>query len=89
MALREGKNREIRRVCEQLGWTVNRLIRVSYGPFHLGALPAGAVEEVPAKVLREQAGDRWAPANPTAKRAAKPSAKSSGAPGNARRRRKT
>jgi len=56
MALREGKNREVRRVCEHLGLLVNRLIRVSYGPFQLGRLASGAVEEVPAKVLREQLG---------------------------------
>jgi 23S rRNA pseudouridine2605 synthase len=56
MALREGKNREIRRVCEQLGWQVSRLIRSAYGPFQLGKLAAGEIEEVPAKVLREQLG---------------------------------
>ncbi|WP_328702306.1 pseudouridine synthase [Belnapia arida] len=56
VALQEGRNREIRRVMEYLGLTVNRLIRVSYGPFQLGALPAGAVEEVNAKVMREQLG---------------------------------
>ena len=55
-ALREGKNREVRRICEHLGWQVGRLIRVSYGPFQLGALARGAVEEVPDKVLREQVG---------------------------------
>ncbi len=54
MALREGRNREIRRVIEHLGMRVTRLIRVAYGPFQLGTLPRGAVEEVPAKVLREQ-----------------------------------
>jgi 23S rRNA pseudouridine2605 synthase len=54
MALREGRNREIRRVVEHLGMRVTRLIRVAYGPFQLGTLPRGAVEEVPAKVLREQ-----------------------------------
>ena len=53
-ALREGKNREVRRICEHLGWRVTRLIRSSYGPFQLGALARGAVEEVPRKVLREQ-----------------------------------
>ncbi len=56
MTLREGKNREIRRVCEHLGWTVNRLIRTSYGPFQLGQLKRGAVEAVPARVLADQLG---------------------------------
>jgi len=56
MSLTEGKNREIRRVCEHLGLKVNRLIRVAYGPFQLGKLAAGGLEEVPAKVLREQLG---------------------------------
>jgi 23S rRNA pseudouridine2605 synthase len=54
VALKEGRNREIRRVMEHLGYRVNRLIRVAYGPFQLGSLDEGAVEEVPAKVLREQ-----------------------------------
>jgi 23S rRNA pseudouridine2605 synthase len=61
MTLREGKNREIRKVCEALGWSVNRLIRVSYGPFQLGNLAAGAVEEVPARVLAEQTGKNVRP----------------------------
>lgn len=56
MGLREGKNREIRRVLEALGLKVNRLIRTSYGPFHLGQLPKGAVEEIPRKILRDQLG---------------------------------
>jgi len=56
MALKEGKNREIRRVCEHLGWTVSRLIRTSYGPFQLGSLERGQVEEVPARVLDDQTG---------------------------------
>jgi 23S rRNA pseudouridine2605 synthase len=60
MALREGKNREIRRVCEALGLRVNRLIRLAYGPFQLGSLAAGKVEEVPAKVLKEQLGEKLA-----------------------------
>jgi 23S rRNA pseudouridine2605 synthase len=56
VALREGKNREIRRVLEHFGWPVNRLIRLSFGPFQLGGLAAGAIEEVPAKVLADQVG---------------------------------
>ncbi len=54
VALREGRNREVRRVMTHLGLKVSRLIRISYGPFQLGTLPRGAVDEVPAKVLREQ-----------------------------------
>ena len=56
VGIREGKNREIRRAFEALGFSVNRLIRVSYGPFQLLDLQAGAVEEVRAKVLRDQLG---------------------------------
>jgi 23S rRNA pseudouridine2605 synthase len=56
MSLTEGKNREVRRICEHLGWPVARLIRIAYGPFQIGSLPPGAVAEVPAKVLREQLG---------------------------------
>jgi 23S rRNA pseudouridine2605 synthase len=56
MALREGKNREVRRVLEHLGYPVTRLIRLSYGPFQLGHLARGAIEEVPKKVLDEQLG---------------------------------
>lgn len=54
VGLREGKNREIRKLMAHFGWTVGRLIRVSYGPFQLGRLAPGAVEEVSGKVLREQ-----------------------------------
>nr|MDQ6869888.1 pseudouridine synthase [Pseudomonadota bacterium] len=56
MALREGKNREIKRVLEHIGLQVNRLIRLSFGPFQLGELAEGAVEEVRTRVLREQLG---------------------------------
>ncbi len=54
VALKEGKNREVRKVLAHLGLQVSRLIRVAYGPFQLGTLPRGAVEEVAPKVLREQ-----------------------------------
>ena len=54
VALREGRNREVRRVMAHLGLPVTRLIRIAYGPFQLGTLPRGAVEEVPARVLRDQ-----------------------------------
>jgi 23S rRNA pseudouridine2605 synthase len=57
LALREGKNREVRRVLEHLGLQVTRLIRLSYGPFQLGYLERGAVAEVPKKVLAEQLGN--------------------------------
>jgi 23S rRNA pseudouridine2605 synthase len=60
VALREGKNREIRRVLEHFGWPVSRLIRLSFGPFQLGRLRPGEVEEVTGKVLREQVGARIA-----------------------------
>ena len=56
MGLREGKNREIKRVLETLGLAVTRLIRISFGPFQLGDLAEGAVESVPARVLRDQLG---------------------------------
>jgi 23S rRNA pseudouridine2605 synthase len=57
-AIREGKNREVRAVLGHLGLSVTRLIRVSFGPFQLGELAEGAVEEVPTRVLREQLGER-------------------------------
>ena len=56
VSLREGKNREIRRAMESIGLVVNRLIRISYGPFQLGELKAGSVEEVRPRVLRDQLG---------------------------------
>jgi len=56
LSLREGKNREVRRVMEHLGLPVSRLIRTAYGPFQLGQLAPGEVREVSGKVLREQVG---------------------------------
>ena len=56
VALKEGKNREIKRVMESLGLKVARLIRIAYGPFQLGQLAEGAVEEIPAKLWRPSLG---------------------------------
>ncbi|HUO99722.1 MAG TPA: pseudouridine synthase [Rhizomicrobium sp.] len=56
VTLKEGKNREVKRVMESLGLKVARLIRVQFGPFHLGQLGEGAVEEIPARMWREQLG---------------------------------
>lgn len=54
--LREGKNREVKTVLEHLGLQVNRLIRVSFGPFQLGDLPEGEAEEIRSRVLKDQLG---------------------------------
>ena len=54
VSLREGKNREIRRVMQHLGLHTTRLIRLAYGPFQLGTLSRGQVSEVPPRVLRDQ-----------------------------------
>jgi 23S rRNA pseudouridine2605 synthase len=56
VGLKEGKNREVKRVMESLGLKVSRLIRIQFGPFHLGHLAEGAVEEIPARLWREQLG---------------------------------
>lgn len=69
VGLREGKNREICRAMEDLGLKVNRLIRLSYGPFQLGQLKPGAVEEIRPQILRDQLGlekDDAAPPKPGA-----------------------
>ncbi|TAL00565.1 MAG: rRNA pseudouridine synthase [Rhodospirillaceae bacterium] len=81
VTLTEGKNREIRKVLERLNLSVNRLIRIGYGPFQLGPLEPGAVEEVPRHILREQLGIAAAPGEHAdtrsgwAKAHAKPNAK--------------
>lgn len=59
ITLSEGKNREIRKLMKSIGLDVARLIRLSYGPFQLGALKKGEVREVPAKVLQEQLGSKF------------------------------
>jgi len=56
LSITEGKNREVRKLMEHLGLKVNRLIRTAYGPFQLGKLAKDAIEEIPAKQLREQIG---------------------------------
>ncbi|MBB3809479.1 pseudouridine synthase [Pseudochelatococcus contaminans] len=60
LGLREGKNREVKRILEHLGLRVNRLIRISFGPFQLGDLHEGEVEEVRTRVLRDQLGETLA-----------------------------
>jgi len=82
VALKEGKNREVRRVFEHLGLRVSRLIRTAYGPFQLGDLAEGQAAEVSGKVIKEQlglarnpnrsAGPRPAPAGPPRPEPSKP-----------------
>jgi 23S rRNA pseudouridine2605 synthase len=60
IAIREGKNREVRKILEHLGLTVNRLIRVSFGPFQLLDLAPGSVEQVKRKTLADQLGPKMA-----------------------------
>ena len=61
VTLREGRNREVRKLFALFGREIGRLIRISYGPFQLGGLAQGAAARVPAKALREQLGERWRP----------------------------
>ena len=62
LGLREGKNREVKRLLEHIGLQVNRLIRLSFGPFQLGHLADGEVDEVNTRVLRDQLGPTLASA---------------------------
>ncbi len=57
VSIKEGKNREVRKVMEHLGLKVTRLIRTAFGPFQLGKLPRGGIEEVPRRILRETLGN--------------------------------
>jgi 23S rRNA pseudouridine2605 synthase len=54
ITLHEGKNREVKKLLEYCGLKVTRLLRTSYGPFQLGSLPKGGVEEVKARILKDQ-----------------------------------
>lgn len=72
IGLREGKNREIRRAMGDIGLSVNRLIRVSYGPFQLGQLKTGEVQEVRPRVLRDQLGIAETPKPTPPGKSAKP-----------------
>ncbi len=87
LALREGKNREVKRLLGSLGLTTTRLIRISYGPFQLGELQPGAVVEIRGRVLRDQLGvklaaaahaDFTAPLRPAPKPEPPPAAKRAG-----------
>ncbi len=78
VTLREGKNREVRKVMESINLTVNRLIRISFGPLHLGSLPEGAVEEVKQSVMRDQLRGYFGVENESKKDGGKPPEKATG-----------
>jgi 23S rRNA pseudouridine2605 synthase len=59
IAIREGKNREVKRICEHLGLQVNRLIRTAFGPFQLGELARGGIEEVPTRMMKANIGEKF------------------------------
>ncbi|MDG4649303.1 pseudouridine synthase [Roseibacterium sp. SDUM158017] len=85
IGLREGKNREIRRAVAEIGFEVNRLIRISYGPFRLGVLKPGEVEEIRPRVMAEQLGmpelvEGHAEAKPREKASRRPPGKPRAAP---------
>ena len=91
VSLREGKNREIRHVMAHFGWTVSRLIRISYGPFQLGTLNPGETDEISPRVLREQLGIESAPGaarrgRPRGGPPRRPKGDRAGAPGSRHRR---
>ena len=82
VGLKEGKNREIRRAFAEVGLEVNRLIRVSYGPFQLGEMREGEVEEIKGKILRDQLGIKAEPlAEQRARQSDAPGGRSGGKPG--------
>lgn len=97
LGLREGKNREVRKIMTHLGLAVNRLIRLSFGPFALGELEPGAIAEVKRRVLADQLGDdtveklglkqgkRKSSDEPTTGRAAPRKARDAGGPAAKRR----
>ena len=58
ITINEGKNREVRKIMEYYGLKVMKLIRISFGPFHLGSLPLGAIKPVSSKALKESIGNK-------------------------------
>ena len=68
IAIKEGKNREVKKLCEFLGLKVNRLIRISFGPFALGEMARGSVEELPPKAMKAALGDAFFKRKPDARK---------------------